>query len=297
MARHSFLFFFLCFGLVGAHAGEVMFDGYYRVELQGKHIGYVIQRFEFDAQSKTFESKSFLRAKFGDKLVQESTVAKSSDKFKPISYQYTSQIGDTLKAVDATFNGDIMKATFNDGKKVRTETSKLTVKGTFLSSFLPYLMLQRKLAIGDNFQYSAVAEEEGASYNGKTLLQSKEQKPGYETFTILNRFKGEEFVSKMAIIKDPKTGRNVKGEVFSTISPVKGVSTQLVASPELATEGQVVPNKTLMKVFGAIPTGKLNLVASPASVNTGSDSDAPATKKVDTGPALIPSPVPSEKGP
>jgi hypothetical protein len=281
-------FLFLCFGLVtgpvSADAGEIMFEGYYRIELQGKPIGYAIHRFEFDNKNKIFESKSFLRAKFGDKLVQESTVSKCTDKFKPISYNYTSQFGESMKGVDATFKGEVMTAAINDGKVVRTETSKIP-KGTFLSSFLPYLLLQRTLEINDNFQYSAIAEEDAASYTGRVLMQSREGKPGYDTFTILNRFKGEEFVSKMAIVKDPKTKKNVKGEVLATNSPAKGISTHLVATPNQATEGQVVPNQTLLKIFGNIPTGKVNLVTNPASV-------APKVVNVEPGPKIIPTPVP-----
>ncbi len=274
----------LCLGLVQGHTSEIMFEGYYRVELQGKHIGYTIHRFEFDPKTRTFMSKSFLRATFGEQLIQEGVTAKCSDKFKPISVQYTSQVGDTPKGVDASFKGEVMTATFSDGKKTRTETSRIP-KGTFLSSFLPYLMLQKNLATGDSFKYSAVAEEDGASYDGRVVMQTKESKPGYDTYTLLNRFKAEEFISKMAIVRDPKTKKNVKGEVFSTLSPAKGIATQLVANPNQATEGHTVPNKIIMKVFGNIPTGKINLVSAPASVTI-------ETPNVEPGPAIVPSPVP-----
>ena len=267
MTNHLFGILLLFFSPGPLFAGEIMFEGYYRVELQGKQIGYTILRYEFEPKTSIFEAKSFLRVKFGDKIVQESTKAKATDKFKPISYQYTSQVGDEIHAVDATFSGEVMKTTFSDGKKVRTENSKIP-KGTFLSSFLPYLMLQQKLEIGQNFQYSAVAEEDGASYAGKAMMQSKEVKPGYELFTVLNRFKGEEFISKMAIVKDGKGEKNVKGEVFGTLSPAKNLSTRLMGSAALATEGQVVPNKILLTVFGGIPSGKINMVAEPAVIPT-----------------------------
>jgi hypothetical protein len=288
MGIRRLIFAILFFGLVlppsFARAGEVMFEAYYRLDLQGKPIGYAIQRFEFDNKTKAFESKTFLRAKFGDKVMQESTVAKCTDKFKPIAYQYTSQLGAEMKMIDATFKGEVMTASINDGKVVRNETSKVP-KGTFLSSFLPYLLLQRKLVIHEGFQYSAVAEEDAASYTGRVLLESKEPKPGYDTFTVLNRFKGEDFVSKMAVVRDPTSGKNIKGEVLATETPAKGFSTHLVATPNQATEGQVVPNQTLLKVFGNIPTGKVNLVTNPASV-------APQVPNLEPGPKVIPTPVP-----
>lgn len=258
------LLLFFSPGLV--FASEIMFEGYYRIELENKPIGYTILRFAFDPKTNSFESESFLRAKFGDKLVQESLKAKCTDKFQPISYQYTNAVGDQIKMIDAEFKGQIEKVKINDGKKLRTETYK-DPKGTFLATFLPYLMLQQKLTLNEAFKYSAVAEEDGGSYWGKTWLQSKETRPGYDLFTVVNRYQGKEFTSKMAVVHDPKNpDKNIKGEVFFVDMPSQNVTMQLVASPVKATEGQLVPNKTLMTVFGNIPTGKMNLIASPPDV-------------------------------
>ena len=69
-----------------------------------------------------------------------------------------------------------MKTVTTDGKKnVRTEESKIP-KGTFLSSFLVYILLQKKLVLNDAFKYSAVAEEDGGSYWGKSWLESREKR-------------------------------------------------------------------------------------------------------------------------
>ncbi|MGZ3721967.1 MAG: hypothetical protein ACXVA9_03490 [Bdellovibrionales bacterium] len=282
MAYRLFGILILFFSPVTLFASEVMFEGYYRVELENKPIGYTILRFSFDPGSNTFEATSFLRVKFGDKIVQESLKAKSDDKFHPISYNYTSQVGDALKMIDATFKGEVMTLKVNDAKKVRNETYKL-VKGTFLSSFLPYLLLMQKLELNEAFKYSAIAEEEGNSYWGKAWLQAREVKPGMEVFTIMNKYKGEEFFSHMAIVKDPKNAtKNIKGEVLSTNSPTKNVSTKLMASASQATEGQMIPNKTLLALFGGIPTGKINMVATPPDIEVG------------TGPKqIIKTPVPA----
>ncbi len=284
----------LFFGLGSAQAGTIMFEGYYRFEHDGKPIGYSILRYEFDPNTQVFESKSFVRAKLGDQVIQESIVAKSTNKFKPIAYQYTSQVGEEFSAIDATFKGEVMTVTYTNKQKPRTETSRIP-KGTFLSSFLPYLLLQRDLKVGSNFKYSAVAEEDGASYNGKAMLESKDVSSGYVTFNILNRFKNEEFVSKMGIIQDPQTGKSVRGEVFSTNSPSKKLTTRLVASASIATEGQVVPNTTLLKIFGTIPTGKINLVATP------NNTAAPTSKAPDfippTTPVEIKPTTPKKTGP
>ncbi len=250
----------LFFSPVASLAGEIMFEGYYRIDLAGKHIGYTIQRYEFEPKDRSFQTISFVRIKTGDEVMQESLKAKSNDKFQPISYQYTMTSGKTVKTIDATFKGEIMKVKIIDGKKVLDQTHKLP-KGTFMSSFLTYLMLQKKLSINQAFQYSAVAEEDAASYNGKALIESKEPQGAYEVLRILNSFKAEKFVAKVAVVKDPKDPeKNIRGEVLGTASPTKNLSTELVDA-SVATEGHIVPNKILVDLFGGMPSGKINLKA------------------------------------
>lgn len=263
-----------------AFAADIMFEGYYRIALDGKPIGYNIQRYEFDPKAKTFDSVSFLRAKFGGKTVQESLRARANDKFQPISYQYTSQVDEERKTIDATFKGDQMKLVIGDGgktNKVKNETYKIP-KGTFLSSFVVYIMLQKKLTLNEVFKYSAVAEEEGASYYGKAWLESKTRKGPFEAFNVLNQFKGEKFVSTLAVVPDPKEpGRFIKGEIFGSSSPAKNITTQLMETPAQATEGQIVPNKVLVTLFGQMPTGKVHLLATkPAAVTADVKEPAPA---------------------
>jgi len=264
MSIARFTLLLLIFGPVTSLAGDIMFEGYYKITLSGKSVGYNIQRYEYDAKSKTFSSISFLRVNFGQQLVQESLKAKSNDKFQPLSYQYTSQVDNELKTIDASFKGEIMQLTISDGKKkARTETHKLP-KGTFLSSFLTYILMQKKLPVNEVFKYSGVAEEDGGSYWGKAWIQTKVTKGPYTVLRVMNKFKGEEFGSNLAVIVDPKNpDQYIKGEIITTDSAAKAIATELVSNPSQATEGHTVPNKVLVTLFGNMPTGKINMVATP----------------------------------
>lgn len=247
------------------YASEIMFEGYYRIEVSGEHIGYAIQRYEYDSKAKGFTCTTFMRVKMGDKVIQESLKAKSNDKFQPLSYQYTSQVNETTKGIDATFKGQIMTLKRFEGgsNKVKNETYKIP-EGSFLSSFLMFVMLQKKLALNQAFKYSGIAEEEGASYWGKAWLESKEVKGKQVHFRVFNMFKDEEFISRMVAIPDPaEADKYLKAEFQGTESPKQKLTTRLIATPNQATEGQTVPNKTLIGLFGAMPTGKVNLIASP----------------------------------
>lgn len=252
----------LFFSPVFAFAGEIMFEGFYRLELGGKHVGYSIQRYEFDPKSKSFESTSFLRMKVGEEVTQRSLKAKANDKFQPISYQYTAQDGKDIKTIDATFKGEVMDLKISDGKKARNEKHKIP-KGTFMTSFLQYVMMQKAMPVNQAFKYSGVAEEEGASYWGKAWLSSKEDRTGYVVFRVVNSFKGEEFIAKMAAVPEGKEkDKYIKAEVLGTNSVTSALTAELVAAPAQATEGQLVPNKVLISLFGGMPVGKVNLVAS-----------------------------------
>lgn len=240
------------------HAGEIMFDGYYRVELEGKHVGFVVQRYEFDSSKKNFTSTIFTKMKIGTLLRQESLKAVSSDKFQPLSFQYTFSEGDSIKTVDAIYKNQADKVTasltINDGKNTKALTS-VSPKGTFLSSFLAYLMLQSGIDVGKKFAYSAVAEEDGNSYRGEAWVKEPAKFAGQDAMRVVNKFKGESFVSYV----------NKKGDVLGTESPKQNLNTILVASPALATEDQTVPNKILRQLFGDIPLGKVNPIARAGS--------------------------------
>ncbi|MBX3020371.1 MAG: hypothetical protein KF799_01740 [Bdellovibrionales bacterium] len=280
MTKRLFGLFLLFFSPVAALAGEVMFEGYYVIKLEGKPIGYSIQRFEFDPKAKMFDSISFVRTKFGGKTSQESLRARANDKFEPVSYQYTSQIDNQLMSIDATFKGETMTLLKHDGKSptAKKETYKIP-KNTFLSTFLVYKLMQNKLALNEVYKYSGIAEEEGASYWGKAWLESRTERGPYTVFRVVNSFKGEKFISMLAAVPDPKRADFfIKGEALSSNSPAKNVEVELVDTPQKATEGQLVPNKILITLFGTMPTGKVNMLTSPP-------------------PKMIPSPVPAQTAP
>lgn len=254
----------LCLSPAHVFAGEVMFEGFYKIKLENKPIGYQIQRFEFDPKTKTFTHTGFTRIKIGSRVVQESLKAEANDKLEPVKYQYTSQDGDQTKTIDAVIKGQNMTFTTTEGKKPpKTQISKMP-KGTFFSSFLLYVMLKKKIAPQTAFQYSAIAEEDGNSYDGKALFESKEAKAGYVAFRVLNSFKAEKFYSTLALVPDgDKADMYTRGEALATLSPAKNIGFELLATPSQATEGELLPNKILMTLFGNMPTGKVNLLASP----------------------------------
>ena len=235
-------------------AAEIMFEGYYKVELEQKPIGFAIQRYEYDDKTKNFTSTYFLKVNLGGQVRQESLKAVSNDKFHPVSYSYTFHGGEEIKTIDAKYKvkGDKVSGdlTINDGKKT-SNMNAISPKSTFLSNFLGYLMLQSGLDVGKKFGYSGIAEEDGNSYRGEAWIKETTTFNKQEAFKVINKFKGQSFISYV----------NKKAEVLGTVSPAQNLSTTLVASPIEATMGQTVPNKVLSQLFGNIPVGKANPLA------------------------------------
>jgi hypothetical protein len=243
-------FFALAFSPFATWAkSEVMFEGYSKISVGDKHVGYTIQRYEFDAKKKQFKSTYFIQTSADAGGINESLVALADDKFQPISYQYTAKVGATIKIIDAKFDKGVMSATIGNGK-VSQNLQKKIAPGVFLSTFLGYLMLQKGYEVGKKFSYTAVAEEDAEVYKGEALIKEQARFKDQDVFRILNTFKDAQFVSYV----------NPKGEVFGTTSPVQKIATELVAQPAEATQGLLLPAPSLKILFQGVPRGNVHSI-------------------------------------
>ncbi len=232
---------------------DVLFEGYSKVMLEQTHIGYVIQRFEFNPKSKEFSTIYYLRTAPPANDVIESLKARADAGLKPLSYQYTELAGGRVRIVDATFKNDTMTLTVLENSQKRPAVTKKIPKGAFLASFLSYLMLQSKegLKVGVKYNYQAIAEEDGAIHSGEAFIKAEESVNGVSAYKVLNTFKNSNFSSHV-------TG---KGEIIDTLSPVQGISTKLVATIQEATGGKSVNQNQLRQLFGSVPKGQDNVIA------------------------------------
>lgn len=231
---------------------DVLFEGYSKVTSGGVHIGYSIVRYEYDNKKKQFSVISFLKTNELGGNLTESIKAYSTDDLAPISYQYTTLIGNQTKVIDAKFEKGKMIAEVKDGGKVQKIIKDLP-KGTFISSFLAYVMLRSPSGIKQDskYDYQAIAEEEAAVYKGSAVVKGEDTYEGIKAMKVMNDFKNTKFVSLI----------NSRGEVFSTKSPAEGISSELVTQPSLATNNMNVPSGILKTLFGEVPTGQKNELA------------------------------------
>jgi hypothetical protein len=243
-----------------AAQAEVLFEGYAKILSNGTPSGYTISKYEFDAKRKKFISTYFMKFSGQGPEITESLKAFATADLAPISYAYTSIVGKETKTIDAKFTGQKMTAKVKSGSKTQTIRKDLP-KGTFLSTFLVYLMLRSKegLKTDSNYDYQAIAEEDAEVYKGQATVGKEEAYLGLKAFKVQNKFKDVRFVSFV----------NERGEVLGTNSVSQGVSTELVADPAQATTGFPMSAGILKSLFGEVPVGKNNMVSKSATYNQG----------------------------
>lgn len=247
----SLLIPFVLLQVLGARA-EVLFEGYSKVMSGTVHIGYMINRYEFDPKRKQFVSTSFLKTTDAGGGITESLQAYAAEDLRPVSYSYTTLVSGQPKTIDAKFEkGKLLATVMNAGKEEKIV--KTLPKGAFLSTFLAYVMLKspQGLKPDTKYDYEAVAEEEADLVKGVAFVKNPEEFNGMKAFKVLNDFKSTKFISHV----------NEKGEVLSTRSPVQGISTELMPLPSMATADIPIPTALLKKLFGDVPTGQKNEVS------------------------------------
>jgi hypothetical protein len=236
---------------------EVLFEGYSKILSNGTPIGYTISKYEFDEKSKKFTSTYFLKTTGQGAEITESLKASANADLAPLSYAYTSIFGKETKTIDAKFVGLKMTAKVKEAGKTKTIRKDLP-KGSFLSTFLVYLMLKSKegLKTDSNYDYQAIAEEDAEVYKGQASVGKEEAYLGLKAFKVQNKFKDVLFVSFV----------NERGEVLGTNSVSQGISTELVANSTQATAAFPVSAGILKSLFGEVPAGKTNLISKSAKL-------------------------------
>lgn len=267
----NIVFALILFGYSFSAAADILFEGYAKINSGDQHIGYVISRYEFDSQKKQFKSTYFLKTGKGATEVSESLKAVADSELAPISYEYASLAGKDIKTIDAKFkNGNFSAVIKQNGKIDRIE--KKIPKGTFLSTFLVYLMLKSKegLKSDTNYEYQAIAEEDGSIIKGQALVGKEEMFNGLKAYKIMNTFKDSKFLSHI-------TGR---GEVLGTNALGQSIATELVATPAEAIVNQSYSATILKTLFGGVPDGTANVVSRNKKLSQQEAEATPGTKSI-----------------
>jgi hypothetical protein len=267
-------------------SAATLFEGWSKVLLSGQHVGYIVQRYEFDEKKKEFRAIHYMKMNADAGGLTDSLVARADATFKPINYQYTGLKDGKPILIDAGFKGDKMTAVVTEGKEKKTVNVTLP-KGAFLSTFLGYVMLQGKegLKKGIKYEYQGVLEEAAIVAKGEAYIADEETVSGIPAFRILNTVSGSKYISLATH----------KAEVLGTVSPSAGVQTVLVSTMEEAVAGHGLNSAAVSQLFGSVPKGKENEVARrsimppiPMTPATASGANVPTQPGVKAGASPAP---------
>lgn len=222
---------------------DVLNEGWYKVMSANVHIGFYVVRYEYDPKKRQFTSKSFLKTNPAGGDITESLVAVSDEGMKPVSYQYTSlNKKDGATTIDAKFSNNKISLVSSIKGVKKTETRDIK-KGSFLSAHLPLMLIKKGVEVGKNFGYTAIAEEEGKTHEGKSFIKETKKLGTKDLYRILNTFKGTKFVSLM----------DKNGQIIATKAPLLGLTTNLEKDSKTAAGNISIPKKSLKKIFGSLP--------------------------------------------
>lgn len=244
----------ICLLLSTGAQAKTLFEGYYKVMSNNVHVGYIIQRYSYDKTRKRFESINLIRTNKLSGDIFQSLKAYADDNYRPLSYESNFKSGKTFKSINATFANNTMNASIAEGVNGRKKSTvqKKLKKGTFLSTFMAYLMLSKGLSENIKFNYSAIAEEEAKLQTGSAVVLGKNKYKGIPTYKIRNTFAGSTYEGYL----------DMQGQMLATTSTQQKISFQLVKNASQATQGQSLSTKTIQALFGNIPLGKTNSLAS-----------------------------------
>lgn len=246
--RNTVLTLFFGLTLAGAAHAEILFEGFYRVEKNGKHHGYGVQRVSVDKSGKKTVI-TYMRAKAGDgeASISVKSVAKSGS-LTPIetSHSYT-EAGKTQRII-GKFAGGKGVVNFHSQKSRKPQSVEKLKWISFPSAFLFYVADWPKMKTRIPYRYDAFTEEAGENRLGYVTVLGTQTAGANSFMHVLNDDSGapvENFLS-------------AKGEPLGSRSTATGIVAYWVPTKELAAHDMAFPTGEMTSLFGDLPQGKKN---------------------------------------
>ena len=237
-----------------SQAQELLFEAYYKINHNKKHIGYQVQRYEILANGN-LKHTAYTQMETPAGVTRESLTSQSSETLKPLSYNYTVLSTDRSLTIDAEVVNDPQRS-FLKIKKVdsgKVHSLKLDIPlGSFLSNLLVYAILKspQGLKTGTTYSYLTIAEEKAEIVKGKAQV-SEETLFGNRipSFVVINDFEGIKYRSLVT----------ARGEILETAAQSLGLQVNLVPTREEAVGSLSFAENIIKSLFGSIPKGEQNI--------------------------------------
>lgn len=225
-------------------SAKTIFESYYRVESDRKHVGYVLQRLEQDPQTKVQTLKGYVQLDQDGKTIWQEVALTHREGHAFRSIYKSNESGD-LQSVTAVFDrngaGKVILQS-GKGKPRANRISSVDVLSGLLFYSVDLSLLKKDIA----YSYKAFSEERGRVARGSIILMSKESAGERQVLQLADEFIGqtiENFVNTEGI------------PLGSRIDSLKLV-TYWVPDRAAAIGVMEFPEARIKKIFGAVPKGQ-----------------------------------------
>lgn len=233
----------------GAFAGEILFEGFYRIERDNKHVGYVIQRLSADHKAGTKTLTTYIRQKQNGKEFYEAYKSVVNAKtWAPVASEHHSTNTGFPLTIKSSWKGGKGAVTFAatlGGKLMNKDTAG---DADFLGGFLFFAADLNKLAGNQDYSYASFAEERGRTALGWLTRAGDKDFSGTKVVHLVDDYLGEPIENFVA----------PTGEPLGSRSPTENYVTFWVPTKELAIGMFDYPTAEMTSLFGDLPEGKKN---------------------------------------
>lgn len=238
-------------------SAKTIFESYYRVEIDRKHVGYVVQQLSEEPRTKARTLKGYVQLDQGGGTIWQE-FALTSKAGAPAGAIYRSNESGDLKTVSATFSKSGAKVTAQNGKRRRSEA--IGDIG-LISGLLFYSADLAAVKKDASYSYQAYSEERGRIARGSVVLMNKDVVGGKTVLQLADEFLGqtvENFVSPDGI---PLGSRVDSAKLVTYWVPDRAAAVGVLEFPEAKIKkffGDVPKGQT--SPWGEIPDGRADVV-------------------------------------
>lgn len=246
----SFLFLFsLILGPLSVQA-EIVFEGFYRIERVGRHVGFSVVREEYDAVKKIRSFRYFVHTLDQDsKLRQIRGFSEHRENFEPILSDYREDEAGKKSRTQISFTKKSFRIKQDvDGKK--TERSGELRAHEVLRTIAHRVVHSMSFAKGKAISYQAIRDDDGTHRKGQVQILDVNKVGSRTIFQIVDDY---EFSPEESWVTD-------SGEIVRNRNPKAGVISFLVADLKSAAGDLSFSPSDLVPFFDSPPEGKANLL-------------------------------------
>ncbi len=233
---------------------EITFEGFYRIENAGEHVGFSVVREELDPKTKISTIRYFIVTTDRDHKLHEVRSTSTHDaRLNPLTSDYIEKTeGQEVEHlhVQIKITGKNYHYVKQEDKFKKQGDGKLK-DNEFLRPMTDHVLLLNHLKKGKAYTYDVFRDDEAAHRGGQVQVLDEATVKGHKLFQILD---DSEMHPQENWLAD-------NGQILMSRLPKVSVTSKLVPNFEMAVGEIPFKRSDLLHFFPEMPKGEKNLIA------------------------------------